>query len=82
MGLKVRLAWYDKNTEYGEGKEDSKELGDDTSVMNQLNLSVDNDINNGSFDVKIDWLENLQPLFAHRIDLKVYDYQVSFNYRD
>ncbi|MGE8344672.1 colicin E3-like toxin immunity protein [Pseudomonas helleri] len=82
MGLKVRLAWYNKNTEYGEGKEDSKELGDDTSVMDQLNLSVDNDMNNGSFDVKIDWLNILQPLFVHRIDLNIYNYQVSFNYRD
>lgn len=82
MGLNVRLAWYDKNTERGKGKEDSKELGGDTSVMDQLKLSVDNDINNGSFDVKIDWLNILQPLFVHRIDLNIHDYQVYFNYRN
>ena len=33
MGLKVRLAWYDKKTELGEGKEDSQDFGDDVVVM-------------------------------------------------
>ena len=51
MGLKLRLAWYDRNTGQGEGVELSQDFGDDVSVMDELGLSTDLDINNGEFDV-------------------------------
>jgi len=36
MGIKVRLNWYDKETEIGVGKEYSVDLGDDGSVIEAL----------------------------------------------
>lgn len=81
MGLKVRLAWYNKSTGLGEGKELSSDFGDDVAILVQLNLSAEQDINNGEFNVKDDWLPVLQPLFVHYINLDAFDYQVSFNYK-
>ncbi|MQT33829.1 cloacin [Pseudomonas helleri] len=81
MGLKVRLAWYNKSTGLGEGKELSSDFGDDVAVVVRLNLSTEHDINNGEFNVSDDWLTILQPLFMHYIDLSAFDYQVSFNYK-
>jgi hypothetical protein len=33
MGLKLRLQWYDKETELGEGNEFSLDFGDDAQIM-------------------------------------------------
>jgi len=81
MGLKVRLAWFNKSTGLGEGKELSSDFGDDVAVLVRLKLSAEHDINNGEFNVGDDWLTILQPLFVHRINLDAFDYQVSFNYK-
>ena len=69
MGLKLRLAWYDRSTGQGEGVEFSQDFGDDVSVMDELGLSIDHDINNGEFDVANEWLTILQPLVMRAIDL-------------
>ena len=82
MGLRLRLAWYDRNTGQGEGVEFSQDFGDDVSVMDELGLSIDHDINNGEFDVANEWLTILQPLFMHSIDLGLFNYQISFNYKN
>ncbi|WP_097306107.1 colicin E3-like toxin immunity protein [Pseudomonas chlororaphis] len=82
MGLKVRLDWYDKKTDLGEGQEYSEDLGDDASIFGALGLPVENNVNNGGFDVGRAWVSVLQHHFAHVIDLAAYDYQVSFDYRD
>lgn len=79
MVLKLRLAWYDRNTEQGEGVEFSQDFGGDVSIMDKLGLSIDHDINNGEFDVANGWLAILQPLFMHSIDLGLFNYQISFN---
>lgn len=81
MGLKVRLAWYNKSTGLGEGKELSSDFGDDDTVLVRLKLSAEHDVNNGEFNVNDDWLPVLQPLFVHCINLDAFDYQVSFNYK-
>ncbi|KQW34676.1 MULTISPECIES: colicin E3-like toxin immunity protein [Pseudomonas] len=82
MGLKVRLRWFDKETEVLVGKEYSKDFGDDSIVLDDLDLPLENNINNGGFDVSTEWAEILQPHFEHALDLSIYDYQVSFDYRD
>ncbi|MCP1453659.1 MULTISPECIES: colicin E3-like toxin immunity protein [Pseudomonas] len=82
MGLKVRLRWFDKETEVLVEKEYSKDFEDDFVILDNLGRSVKNDINNGNFDVSTEWVEMLQPHFKHVLDLSVYDYQVSFDYRD
>ena len=81
MGLKARLAWYDRNTGRGEGVELSQDFGDDVSVMDGLGLSIDHDINNGEFDVANEWLTILQPLFIQSIDLDLFNCQISFSYK-
>ena len=82
MGLEIRLEWYDKETELGEGEELSQDFGDDGYVIEALDMPIDNNINNGGFDVGPQWVNTLQPHFLHVIRLSDYDYQVAFIYRD
>jgi hypothetical protein len=82
MGLKLRLEWYDKQTDLCEGEEYSKDLGDDESVLNALGIPVENNINNGGFNVFEEWVPIIQPYFQHGIVFKTYDYQISFDYSD
>ena len=81
MGLKVILDWYDKKTEAAEGKEYSADLGDDPSIIEVLGLMDEGEIYDGGFDLKAAWVQQLQPLFNHKIEAAIYDYQISFRYR-
>ena len=51
MGLKLKLQWFDKQTYRGEGREFSRDFGDDPFVMDLLTVPLDDNINNGVFDV-------------------------------
>jgi hypothetical protein len=82
MGLKLRLEWYGKQTESFEGEEYSDDLGDDGTVIDALGIPFENNINNGGFNVPLEWVEILRPYFQHPIDWGRYDYQVAFDYRD
>lgn len=82
MGLKLRLEWYSKQTESFEGEEYSEDLGDDGAVVEALGLPFENNINNGGFNVVLEWVAILQPYFQHSIDWGGYDYQIAFDYRD
>ncbi|MDF7679444.1 colicin E3-like toxin immunity protein [Enterobacteriaceae bacterium ESL0689] len=83
MGLKLRLQWFDKLTELEVGKEYSIDFGDDANVMtDDLGLPTKDIVNNGSFELKSDWVKHLQPYFTHHIDLLSYEYFISFDYRD
>ncbi|HCZ9102425.1 TPA: cloacin immunity family protein [Klebsiella michiganensis] len=82
MGLKLRLEWFDRKTELLVGKEYSKDLGDDGSVIESLGLPLKDNINNGGFDVEEKWGPLLQPYFKNKIDVDEYWYQISFDYRD
>ncbi len=82
MGLKLDLSWYDKSTEEGVGEEYSRDLRDDGSVIEQLGLPIEDNVNNGEFNVKSHWVTVLQPYFKHQIQYDKYDYQISFVYRD
>ena len=82
VGLKIRLEWYDKRTEMGEGEELSKDFGDDGSVIEALGIPIENNVNNGGFNVSPDWVSTLQPHFRQTIQLLAYDYQVAFVNRD
>jgi len=81
MGLKIRLDWYDKRTELGEGKEYSRDMGDDMSAITALGLGSEPRIYDGGFDVLEEWIPLLQPLFNHSIAPEQFDYQISFRYR-
>ncbi|AZZ74775.1 MULTISPECIES: colicin E3-like toxin immunity protein [Pseudomonas] len=82
MGLRARLEWYDKKTELGEGEELSKDFGDDGSIIESLGIPIENNVNNGGFDVPSQWVNILQPHFRQTIDLSSFDFQVAFVYRD
>ncbi|WP_434674074.1 colicin E3-like toxin immunity protein [Pseudomonas sp. R1-15] len=82
MGLKLRLEWYGKQIESFEGEEYSGDLGDDGAVIDALGIPFENNINNGGFNVPLEWVEILRPYFQHSIDWDRYDYQVAFDYRD
>ncbi|WP_458129808.1 colicin E3-like toxin immunity protein [Pseudomonas sp. Z2-11] len=82
MGLKLRLEWYSKQTESFEGEEYSDDFGDDGAVIDALGIPFENNINNGGFNVPLEWIEILRPYFQHLIDWDRYDYQVAFDYRD
>lgn len=81
MGLKLKLEWYDKNTELCEGEALSNDFGEDGSIIEALGIPIENNINNGGFDVLPIWVCKLQPLFEHPINIAAFDYQVSFRYR-
>ncbi|MFS1347434.1 colicin E3-like toxin immunity protein [Klebsiella pneumoniae] len=82
MGLKLRLTWFDKKTEEFKGEEYSKDFGDDGSVIESLGMPLKDNINNGEFDLKKEWVPILQPYFKNVIDISKFDYFVSFVYRD
>ncbi|WP_420893695.1 colicin E3-like toxin immunity protein [Pseudomonas mandelii] len=50
--------------------------------MEALGMPIENNVNNGGFNVSPDWVSTLQPHFHHTIQLLSYDYQVAFVYRD
>ncbi|MVV51976.1 cloacin [Pseudomonas sp. PB120] len=82
MGLKLRLEWYDKKTEFCQGEESSEDLGEDDSILGALGTPVENNINNGGFNVGSHWIAIIQPHFQHCIVLANYDYQIAFDYSD
>ncbi|MGV7959681.1 cloacin immunity family protein [Photorhabdus tasmaniensis] len=82
MGLKLNIAWFDRKTEEFIGEEYSGDLGDDGSVIEKLGLPIEDNINNGGFDVKKEWVPTLESYFKNKIETDKYWYQVSFDYRD
>jgi hypothetical protein len=62
MGLKIRLEWYDKETELGEGEDLSQDFGDDASVIEAFGMPIENNINNGGFDVGPHWVNSFNPI--------------------
>ena len=82
MGLKLDLTWFDKKSEEFNGEEYSKDFGDDGSIIERLGMPLKDNINNGCFDVKNEWVPLLQPYFKHQINLSDSSYFVSFDYRD
>lgn len=80
MGLKMRLEWFDRTTEWLRGTEDSADLGNDCSVISKLGLSIDEDVNNGMFELRREWLSLIQTHFSHEIDLSESDYFIAFDY--
>ncbi|HFT8040548.1 TPA: colicin E3-like toxin immunity protein [Klebsiella aerogenes] len=82
MGLKLRLEWFNKQTDLLVGKEHSKDFGDDGSVIESLGIPLKDNINNGGFDLEESWIPLLQPHFKNKIETDKNLYQISFDYRD
>ena len=64
MGLKLRLEWYNKQTEFYEGEEYSEDLGYDGSVIEALGTPIENNINNGGFNVPQRWKKISNLIFS------------------
>jgi hypothetical protein len=64
-----------------EGKEYSADLGDDGTTIEALGLMDEDNIYDGCFDMKVNWIPKLQPLFSHKVDATSFDYQIFFRYR-
>lgn len=82
MGLKLRLTWFDKKTSDFKGEEYSKDFGDDGSVIESLGMPLKDNINNGEFDLKKEWVALLQPFFKNQIKPDLDNYYIAFDYRD
>ena len=82
MGLKLNLTWFDKINSDFKGEEYSKDFGDDSSVIENLGMPLKDNINNGVFEVKPEWVSLLQPYFKSKIELDKHKTFVSFDYRD
>lgn len=82
MGLKVRLEWFDRMTERLCGAENSADLGDDYSLISKLGLSATEDVNNGMFELRREWLPMIETYFSHEIALSESDYFIVFDYED
>ncbi|MGN8275069.1 colicin E3-like toxin immunity protein [Pseudomonas sp. SMN5] len=75
------MDWYDKKTELAGGKEYSKDMEDDLSIISELDLESEPEIYDGGFDVLARWIPILQPFFDHPIDPEKFDYQIAFRHR-
>ncbi|KAB5500630.1 cloacin [Serratia sp. RJAL6] len=82
MGLKLHLEWFDYKTETFIGEEYTNDFGDDGSIIEYLGLPLEDNINNGGFDVTKEWVPLLQPHFKNKIEIDKYWYQISFDYRE
>jgi hypothetical protein len=82
MGLIVRLEWFDRTTAWLRGTENSADLGSDYSVMSKLGLSVEENVNNGMFELRREWISLIQTHFSHEIALSESDYFIAFDYED
>lgn len=82
MGLKIRITWFDKKTKEFKGEIRSKDFGDDSSVVNSLGVPFDGNLNNGEFDMELQWVSLVQPYFSHKIEMDSNSYYIAFDYRD
>ncbi|MFQ6348060.1 colicin E3-like toxin immunity protein [Pseudomonas sp. R11F] len=81
MVMKIRLEWFDKQTENLEADEYSANLDEDDGILKALDLHDEPEIYAGGFDVLPDWIAILQPHFRHVIEPSRFDYQISFRYQ-
>ncbi|GAK29671.1 colicin E3-like toxin immunity protein [Serratia liquefaciens] len=82
MGLKLNLVWFEIDSRQFVGEEYSKDFGDDGSVIEGLGLPLEDNINNGGFNVERGWIPLLQPYFKTKISPENFAYQISFDYQD
>ncbi|MGZ9704931.1 colicin E3-like toxin immunity protein [Pseudomonas sp. GNP013] len=81
MAMKIRLQWFNKQTETLEASEYSADFEDSDSILTELDLHEEPQIYAGGFDVLPSWLVILQPHFRRVIDPNLFDFQISFHYQ-
>lgn len=81
MGLRVTLEWFEKTNGFGIDEETSNIFEDTHSILSSLGLGGDHQIFDGSYDLKTQWIEIMQPHFKHLINQQNYDFQISFHHQ-
>ncbi len=82
MGNKLILTWFDKKTEEFKGEEYYKDFGDDGSVIESLGIPLKDNINNGEFDLKKEWVPLIHTFFKNQLIPDVDNCYIDFDYRD
>ncbi|MPQ86853.1 cloacin [Pseudomonas sp. MAFF 730085] len=81
MAMKVRLQWFNKQTDNLDADEYSANFEDDDIILNALGLHEEPQIYAGGFDVLPNWIAILQPYFRQVIEPDLFYYQISFLYQ-
>lgn len=81
MAMKIRLQWFNKQTDNLEANEYSADFEEDDSILNALDLNEEPQIYSGGFDVLPSWIAILQPHFQQAIEPQAFNYQISFHYQ-
>lgn len=81
MAMKLRLQWFNKQTENLEAAEYSADFEEDDSILNKLDLHEEPQIYSGGFDVLPSWIAILQSHFRRVIEPDIFDFQISFHYQ-
>ncbi|OAJ51196.1 colicin E3-like toxin immunity protein [Pseudomonas marginalis] len=81
MAMKIRLQWFNKQTEALEAAEYSVDFEEHDSILNELGLHEEPQIYAGGFDVLPSWIAILQPHFRRVIEPNLSDFQISFHYQ-
>ncbi|MFC6339532.1 cloacin [Pseudomonas sp. CCM 7891] len=81
MAMKVRLEWFNKQTDNLEADEYSADFEDGDGILNELDLHEEPQIFAGGFNILPSWISTLQPYFRHVIEPSLFDYQISFRYQ-
>ncbi|MEX5495035.1 MULTISPECIES: cloacin immunity family protein [Pseudomonas] len=55
-GLKVRLEWFDRTKKWLSERDEPADLGNDCAVISKLGLPINEDVNNGMFELRQRWL--------------------------
>lgn len=81
MAMKIRLQWFNKQTEALEAAEYSADFEEHGSILKELGLHEEPQIYAGGFDVFPSWIAILQPHFRRMIEPNLFDFQISFHYQ-
>lgn len=81
MAMKIRLQWFNKQTETLEASEYSADFEDSDSILTEIDLHEEPQIYAGGFDVLPSWIVILQPHFRQEIKPNLFDFQISFHYQ-
>ncbi|WP_411378509.1 colicin E3-like toxin immunity protein [Pseudomonas sp. MPB26] len=81
MVMKIRLRWYEKQSNDLKADEYSADIEDPYSVFEALGLGGETAIYADVFDMLPDWTTIIQPYFQHMIEPAHLDYQISFRHQ-
>ncbi|MCS4250337.1 cloacin immunity family protein [Pseudomonas sp. BIGb0164] len=79
--MKIRLRWYEKQSNDLKAAEYSSDIEDPDSVFEALGLGEETALYADVFNVLPNWITIIQPYIQHMIEPNKLDYQISFRYQ-